>query len=819
MDEKLLAFDVPIEGMRCASCVRHVELALSQAPGVESVAVNLATEKARIGLSDQGAVAAIPAVVAKAGYAVATQALDFSVAGMNCASCVSHVEKAVAAVPGVAAVSVNLASERASVTVYGGLVPTGAVERAIAAAGYKAKPVSATRDDAAAQDAKTAELGSLQRSLLLAATLTLPIFAVEMGGHLVPEIHAWVGLHVGHANANYAFFVLATLVMFGPGLRFHRDGLPRLARGVPDMNSLVSVGTLGAYGYSLVATFAPWILPTGTANVYYEAATVIVTLILLGRLLEAISRGRTSMAIKRLVGLQAKTARVFRDGAFAELPLELLKPGDRIEVRPGERVPVDGTLVEGETHIDESMLTGEPIPAFKSPGSAAVGGTINTTGSFVMSATKIGADTLLAQIVRMVEAAQGAKLPIQALVDKVTGRFVPAVFAAALATFAAWWAFGPEPALAFGLANAVGVLIIACPCAMGLATPVSIMVGTGRAAELGALFRRGDALQALRGVKLVAFDKTGTLTKGKPELTDFVVAPGFARAELLAQVAALEAKSEHPVATAIVAAAKAEGLALPAVARFKAVPGFGVGALVDGKRVEAGADRHMAKLGIDIAGFAALARELAGAGKTPLYAAVDGVAAGLIAVADPIRPTTRAAIDAMHRLGLETAMVTGDNRLTAEAVARSLGIGTVVAEVLPAGKVAEIAKLRRAYGAAAFVGDGINDAPALAEADVGIAVGTGTDIAIESAEIVLISGDLRIVATAIALSKATMRNIEQNLFWAFAYNAALIPVAAGALYPFYGILLSPMLAAAAMAMSSVFVLANALRLRRFAPAA
>jgi len=747
------------------------------------------------------------------------QTLDMRIEGMSCASCVAHVEKAIAAVPGVVAVSVNLASERARVSVHGGRVPTGAIEGAVDAAGYKAEPIAQTRDDAGAQDSKAAELRRLRRSALLAAALTLPIFAVEMGGHAFADIHSWIKLHVGYDNVNYVFFALATLVMFGPGLRFHRAGLPKLARGVPDMNSMVSVGALSAYGYSLAATFAPQLLPTGTAYVYYESATVIVTLVLLGRLLEAISRGRTSVAIKRLVGLQAKTARVLRDGAFVELALDRVKPGDRIQVRPGERVPVDGTLVEGETHIDESVVTGESVPVFKAPGAAALGGTINTTGSFAMTATKIGADTLLAQIIRTVETAQGAKLPMQALVDKVTGRFVPAIFAAAIATFFAWWLFGPEPAIAFGLVNAVAVLVIACPCAMGLATPMSIMVGTGRAAELGVLFRRGDALQALRDTKIVAFDKTGTLTEGKPELTDFVPAPGFARADVLALVAALEATSEHPVATAIVAAARAEGLALPAVARFQAVPGFGIGAIADGKRVEVGADRHMAKLGIDIAAFATLAADLAAAGKTPLYAAIDGVAAALIAVADPIRPTTRAAIDALHRLGLETAMVTGDNRLAARAVARSLGIQTVVAEILPTGKRDEIRKLRAATGAVVFVGDGINDAPALAEADVGIALASGTDIAIESAEIALISGDLRTVATAIALSRATMRNIEQNLFWAFAYNAALIPVAAGALYPFYGILLSPMLAAGAMTMSSLFVLANALRLRRIAPAA
>ena len=813
-----LTLDIPIEGMTCASCVSHVEKALAATAGIKSVSVNLASEKASLSLADTGAIARLPGVVEKAGYTIPTIEAEFSVSGMTCASCVNHVEKAIKAVPGVADVAVNLATERASVRLYAGLVPAGAIERAVEKAGYEARDQTAAAGPVEATDAKSEEINRLRRSLLFAAALTFPIFAIEMGGHAIPEIHSWVELTVGHKYLKYVFFVLATLVMFGPGLRFHRTGLPKLLRGVPDMNSLVSVGTLSAYGYSLVSTFAARLLPAGTSHLYYEAATVIVTLILLGRWLEAISRGRTSQAIKRLVGLQAKTARVLRDGSVIEIPLEQVRLGDRIQVRPGDRIPIDGVLIHGESHVDESMISGEPVPVLKTTGSDVVGGTINTTGSFVFEATRIGADTLLAQIIRMVESAQGAKLPIQALVDKVTAWFVPAVFAASALTFAVWWIWGPQPALSFGLVNAVAVLIIACPCAMGLATPTSIMVGTGRAAELGVLFRRGDALQALRDVKTVAFDKTGTLTKGKPELTDLVMAEGFTRSDVLARIASVEALSEHPVAAAIVAAAKAEGLALSAVEGFNAVPGFGIGAETDGKRIEVGADRYMIKLGIDIAGFADAVTALAEAGKTPLYAAIDGRAAALVAVADPIRPTTATAIATMHRLGLKIAMITGDNRITAQAVARQLGIDTVVAEVLPAGKLEEIRKLRASGGAVAFVGDGINDAPALAEADVGIAVGTGTDVAIESAEVVLVSGDLTIVATALAISRATMRNIEQNLFWAFAYNVALIPVAAGVLYPFTGTLLSPMLAAGAMAMSSVFVLSNALRLRRFTPA-
>jgi Cu+-exporting ATPase len=481
-------------------------------------------------------------------------------------------------------------------------------------------------------------------------------------------------------------------------------------------------------------------------------------------------------------------------------------------------VPVDGEVTEGSSFVDESMITGEPVPVQKAAGAAVVGGTINKTGSFTFQATKVGADTVLAQIIRMVEQAQGSKLPIQALVDKVTMWFVPAVMAAAALTFLVWLIFGPEPAMSFALVNAVAVLIIACPCAMGLATPTSIMVGTGRGAELGVLFRKGEALQSLKEVQVVALDKTGTLTKGRPELTDLIVAPGFSDAEVLTLVAAVETRSEHPIAEAIVDAAKRRGLSLAPVDGFDAVPGYGVSAVVQGRRIEVGADRYMERLGYPVADFAAAAARLGDEGKSPLYAAVDGRLAAIIAVADPIKPSTPQAIAALHALGLKVAMITGDNRRTAEAIARQVGIDQVVAEVLPDGKVEVVKRLREGSRQVAFVGDGINDAPALAEADVGLAIGTGTDIAIESADVVLMSGDLRGVANAIALSKATIRNIKQNLFWAFAYNVLLIPVAAGILYPIDGTLLSPVVAAGAMALSSVFVLGNALRLRGFQPA-
>ncbi|QIG49321.1 copper-translocating P-type ATPase [Nordella sp. HKS 07] len=746
-----------------------------------------------------------------------SEAASIGIEGMTCASCVGRVEKAIKAVPGVASAAVNLATERAEVA-FAATVDVSAVIRAIEHAGYQARAIGAdNKEEAAAAEARARDFQNLRWSLAIAALLTLPVFIVEMGSHFIPAVHVFVMQHIGMQESRYLQFVLATLVLFGPGLRFFRKGIPALLRGAPDMNSLVAVGTFAAWGYSVVATFAAGLLPAGTANVYYEAAAVIVTLILLGRLLEARAKGRTSEAIKRLVGLQPKTARIMRGDEAIEVPLADVKAGDVLLVRPGDKIAVDGEVIEGSSYVDESMITGEPVPAVKSAGAQVVGGTINKTGSFTFRATKIGADTVLSQIIRMVEAAQGAKLPIQALVDKVTAWFVPAVMAIAVLTFGIWLVFGPDPALAFALVNAVAVLIIACPCAMGLATPTSIMVGTGRAAEMGVLFRKGEALQELRGAGIIALDKTGTLTEGRPELTDLVTAEGFARDEVLALVAAVETQSEHPIAEAIVKAAKRGQLALGKVLDFTATPGMGVKASVNGRLIQVGADRLMTALGLATTPFAATAERLASEGKSPLYAVIDGRLAAILAVADPIKATTPQAIAAFHALGLKVAMITGDNRRTAEAIAKKLGIDDVVAEVLPDGKVAALERLRRDGVKLAFVGDGINDAPALAAADVGIAIGTGTDVAIEAADVVLMSGELTGVPNAIALSRATIRNIKQNLFWAFAYNAALVPIAAGVLYPAYGILLSPMLAAGAMALSSVFVLGNALRLKAFRP--
>ncbi|MDF1600822.1 heavy metal translocating P-type ATPase [Mesorhizobium sp. YIM 152430] len=736
---------------------------------------------------------------------------------MSCASCVGAVEKALRQVPGVVNASVNLATERATIA---GSADMADLVAAVAAAGYEVRhSENAEALFESAGKRKDEERRELRRDFVLAAALTLPVFILEMGVHLLPWIHGLIERSIGMNWNWYIQCALTTFTLFVPGLRFYRKGFPALFRAAPDMNSLVAVGTAAAYGYSLVATFAPGLLPEGTVNVYYEAAAVIVTLILLGRYLEARAKGRTSEAIKRLVGMQPRTARVRRGGGAVELSIAEVAAGDVIDVRPGERIPVDGELIEGESYVDESMITGEPVPVAKSLGSIVVGGTVNQKGAFSFRATAVGSQTMLAQIIRMVEEAQGSKLPIQALVDKITLWFVPAVMAIAVLTFVIWLVFGPSPALTFALVNAVAVLIIACPCAMGLATPTSIMVGTGRGAEMGVLFRRGEALQSLKNAKVVAFDKTGTLTEGKPSLTDFETADGFDRSTVLGLVAAAESKSEHPIAGAIVDAAQAERIALPQIASFESVTGLGVRATtIDGLRVEVGAERFMAAIGVDVTGFRTMADRLAADGRTPLYAAIGGKAAAVIAVADPVKAATPPVIATLHRLGIKVAMVTGDDSRTAQAIAGRLGIDDVVAEVLPGGKVDAIRRLKREHGAVAFVGDGINDAPALAEADVGLAIGTGTDIAIEAADVVLMSGSLQGIANAIALSKATIDNIRQNLFWAFAYNAALIPVAAGILYPEFGILLSPVLAAGAMALSSVFVLANALRLRRFAAA-
>lgn len=741
---------------------------------------------------------------------VHSKPVSIDIEGMTCASCVSRVEKSLLKVPGVTSASVNLATERATVQ----LSDTDNVDalfKAIEKAGYKGqKTPDVHHHDHSGHQHHDEDAAILRRDVLIAGVLTLPLFVLEMLGHLYMPFHMWLMATVSMDVLWTAYFIVASIVLFGPGWRFFKIGIPVLLRGAPEMNSLVALGSGAAYLYSVVATFAPQLLPEGTRYIYYEAAAVIVTLILVGRWLEALAKGRTGEAIQRLVREQAKTARVQRDGKALELPIEQVVAGDIILVRPGEKIAVDGEIIEGASHVDESMISGEPLPVSKTTGATVIGGTLNTSGSFSFRAVKVGGDTMLAQIIRMVEEAQGGKLPIQGVVDQITAWFVPAVITLAIATFAVWAIWGPEPASTFGLVNAVAVLIIACPCAMGLATPTSIMVGTGRAAELGVLFRKSEALQQLRDVKVVAFDKTGTLTQGKPTLTDLILDDDFEHDEVLALVAAVEAKSEHPIGDAIVAAAKKAGLTFGAVTNFQSHAGTGVTARVGGRLVSVGSQRHLGHL--DFSDFAEAIDKLAAEGKTPVFAAIDDKLAAAIVVADTIKPSSKAVISALHAMGLKTAMISGDNRRTAEAIARQLGIDEVRAEVLPADKVATI-KALRALGPVAYVGDGINDAPALAEADIGVAVGTGTDAAIESADVVLLGGDLKGVLNALTVSRATMRNIWENLGWAFGYNVLLIPVAAGVLFPAFGILLNPMIGAGAMALSSIFVVGNAQRLR------
>ena len=811
-----------VEGMTCANCVGRVERALKKLPGVEEASVNLATEKASVTVDEQQlGPTDLFAEIERVGYHPVAQRVDLGIGGMTCANCVGRVERTVRKLPGVLDASVNLTTEKASVTYLPDAVTVARIGEAIEGAGYSVREASGAE---AAEDTeratREAELASLRRSVTVAAAFTVPLFLIAMlrmvpgtGDAMLAVLgeRAWIGIE----------FVLATPVLFYAGRRFFKHGWAEMRHFSPGMNSLVMLGASAAYFYSVLALAAPGIFPAGTATAYFEAAGVIVTLILLGRLLEAIARGRTSEAIRKLMQLQAKTARVLRDGTEIEIAIDAVIVGDLVLVRPGERLPVDGMVTEGASYVDESMITGEPVPVEKRQGAEIVGGTVNKSGALTVMATRVGADTVLSQIIRMVEEAQATKPPIQHLADRIAAIFVPVVITIALVTFAIWLAFGPDQALSFAFVTSVSVLLISCPCAMGLATPTAIMVGTGKGAEMGLLFRKGAALEVLARVDTAVLDKTGTLTRGQPELTDFLDATDDGAAEappdILRLVAAAESKSEHPIAEAIVRGAKQRGIDLPAVSEFNAEPGYGIDAVVDGRRVQIGADRYMVKLGIELGGAAEWAASLAADAKTPLYAAIDGRLAAVIAVADPLKDGSVEAIAALHRLGLQVAMMTGDNKRTAEAIARQSGIDRVLAEVLPDQKADEVKRLQAEGRRVAFVGDGINDAPALAQADVGIAIGTGTDIAIEAGDVILMSGDLRGIVNAVALSARVLRTIRYNFLWAYGYNVALIPVAAGLLFPFFGVLLNPMLAAAAMSTSSIFVVTNSLRLRRFRP--
>ncbi len=803
--------DLPVAGMSCASCVARVEQHLQRVPGVVTAQVNFAAERAAVTF-DPAAVRVedLVAAVHDAGYEVPRARIVIPIAGMSCASCVAKVEAALRAVDGVVSAAVNLAREQATVEYVPGVASPDALARAIRAAGYEPLATEEATVDREAQR-RARELRDLRLRLAVAALLSAPILwgsLPHMGIDVwtPPLLHDWT-----------VQFLLATPVQLWAGWRFYRGLWAALRHRSADMNTLIAVGTSAAYLYSAAAMFAPqWFAASGVPpTVYYETASIIIVFILLGRYLEARAKGQTSEAIRRLLSLQAKTARVLRDTQEVDVPVEEVQVGDVVVVRPGERIPVDGIVIAGRSTVDESMITGESMPVEKGEGDEVIGATLNKTGAFRFRATRVGRDTTLAQIIRLVEEAQGSKAPIQRLADRVAAYFVPAVIAIAVVTAAVWLLVGPQPRVTYALLTFVAVLIIACPCALGLATPTAIMVGTGRGAEAGILIRGGEALETAHRLTAVVFDKTGTLTRGAPQVTDVVSADGVDAARLLHLAASAERHSEHPIGQAVVAYARARGIALGEPSAFEAVPGHGIKAVVDGHRVLVGNAALLERAGLVTDGLRADIERLAAAGKTPMVVAIDGAPGGVIAVADTLKPHSREVVGALQRMGIQVVMLTGDTRRTAEAIAAQLGIARVLAEVKPGEKAAQIQALQRQGHVVAMVGDGINDAPALVQADLGIAIGAGTDVAIESADIVLVGDDLRGVLAAIALSRRTMRTIRQNLFWAFAYNVALIPVAAGVLYPFTGMLLNPALAALAMAASSVTVVGNSLRLRRF----
>jgi Cu+-exporting ATPase len=804
--------DLSIGGMHCAGCVGRVEQTLRDMPGVQQAQVNLATETAT--LHYEPANLNLPQVVKAVqdiGYQVRLEHTTMPVRGMHCAGCVGTVERALGRVPGVVEAQVNLATEQATVTYTASQVDVATLRQAVTQAGYQTlEPPAdvAVQPEQSLDQARADEQRALQQRLWVSLGLSLPVVIGSMGAML-----SWMPAWLAHP---LFLFLLATPVQFWVGWPFYQGFWSTLKHRSADMNTLIALGTSAAYLYSVAATFLPGLLAVGPEthiHVYYETSVVIITLILLGRLLEARARGQTSAAIRALMRLRPNTARILRNGVPEDVPVDVVKTGDLVLVRPGEQAPVDGRIVEGHSTLDESMLTGESLPVDKAAGAEVFGATLNKTGSFTLLATGVGSQTVLAQIIRLVQQAQGSKAPIQRLADYVASIFVPVVLGIAALTFGLWAVFGPAPSFTFALLNAVAVLIIACPCALGLATPTAIMVGTGTGAALGVLFKNAPSLETAHTLQAIVLDKTGTLTLGKPTVTDIITPAGFDEAEVLRLAASAERGSEHPLGEAIVEAARARGLALEDSRDFEALPGHGIRTTVGTHPVLVGNALCMQEAGVALGSLQRTAETLASAGKTPVYVAVHGRGAGLIAVADVLKPHAKEAVAALQAMGLEVLMLTGDHQRTAAAIGEKLGIRRVLAEVLPEAKARQIQQLQAEGKRVAMVGDGINDAPALAQADVGIAIGTGTDVAMEAADITLMSGDVRGIATAIALSRRTMRTIKVNLFWAFAYNIVGIPIAAGILYPAFGVLLNPMLAAVAMALSSVSVVTNSLRLR------
>jgi len=865
MSDERQTIELPITGMTCAACVRRNERALQRTEGVDDASVNFATEKATVTF-DPARLSARDLVdtVAEAGYGVVTQTEVLPIVGMTCASCVSRVERALARVPGVLKAEVNLATEKATVTVLPESGVRARLEQAVRDAGYGIAEAPAGGEGAAAteaaldaeQAARLAAYEALRRKVLIGAALSLVVFLGTMQPHWFPFLPGWM-------NNGYFLWALTTPVQFWVGARFYRGAWAALRHGAADMNTLIAMGTSAAYFYSVLVVLFPGLFEAEglTAAVYFDSAAIIVTLVLLGRLLEARAKGQTGEALRALIKLQPDTARVLRDGREEEVAVADVRPGDHVLVRAGERVPVDGVVVEGASAVDESMLTGEPLPVAKEPGDEVIGATVNTSGSFTFEATRVGSETALAQIVQLVERAQGSKPPIARLADVVAGYFVPTVIGIAGVTLVVWLVFGPEPALTYALLNFIAVLVIACPCALGLATPTAIMVGTGKGAENGILIRDGAALETAQKLDTIVLDKTGTITEGRPAVVDVLVADGAAAwtddeaddgssgngsggarplaDRLLRLVAGAERGSDHPLARAVLEAARERGLEPPAFSGFEALAGHGVRARVDGRLIEVGSARLAGASGDDGrhgggGGAGAGSRPGSGtresvdelerrgaplreSGATLAFVWIDGHAAGALAIADRVKEGSLEGVRRLRELGLDVVMLTGDDARTAAAIAREVGLEQVRAEVLPDEKAAEVARLQAEGRRVAMVGDGINDAPALAQADVGIALGTGADVAVEAGDITLISGDLRGVGVAVELSRRTIRTVKQNLFWAFAYNAALIPLAAGVFYPAFGILLDPIFAAAAMGLSSVTVVSNSLRLRRFRP--
>ncbi len=816
---------IPIEGMSCASCVARIEQGLRAIPGVVNASVNLATEKAAVTYQPEVIKpAAIREAIRSLGYTpgaepeaplsgVSVASMTIPIEGMSCASCVAKLEQGLRAIPGVIGASVNLATEKATVNYQPGLTNPAAIHDTIRSLGYT--PLAEAFTSTVLTEPREGHVRALIRNFWIAAALTVPIMILGMGEHL--------GLTIPRSTSYWLQLILATPVQFWAGWRFYKGAFTVARHGSTDMNTLIAVGTSAAYGYSVAATIAPqWFTAGGvTPAVYFDTSAAIITLILFGRVMETRAKGRASEAIRKLAGLQPKEARVIRNGREMDIPIADVVAGDLVVVRPGEKIPVDGIVRHGASAVDESMVTGESVPIDKKPGDAVIGATLNRTGSVRVEATGVGRDSALARIMKIVEEAQAAKPPLARLADRIASYFVPAVIAVAGLTFLLWLLFGPEPALTHAVINFVAVLIIACPCALGLATPTSIMVGIGKGAEHGILIRNGIALERAHQLTTVVLDKTGTLTRGRISVRSVVpLAPGWTSERVVAVAAAVERGSEHPVGAAIVRHAQEElRLALDDATDFRAVPGHGVRATVGRLSVSLGNLRLMETDGVPVGPDAgATAEKLAGEGLTPMYMAVREAGeeiprlVGVVAVADTVKDHSREAVESLHRLGLEVVMLTGDNPRTAKAIADEVHIDRVLAEVLPEQKAREIARLQEQGKVVAMVGDGINDAPALAQADIGIAIGTGADVAMEAADVTLISGDLRGVATAIALSRETTKNIKQNLFAAFIYNILLIPAAALGF-------LNPIWAAAAMALSSVSVVGNALRLRRFKPPA